>query len=95
MTQRKMKYCQLLEKEIPGGSFELVIDAGMLGSYENAVYLANQGRKFIISCRSDCPSPLWQYFQPKLKLHDWKYIASPQMIALSYYAKKSKGQKKL
>ena len=71
------------------------MDAGTLGDLKNATWLAEHGRRFIISCASNCPAPLWAYMKNNLQLHQWKSISNNQIGALSYFATKGKGGGKI
>ena len=99
-------YLKELERQLPPGKDDnafltfqgpycCIMDAGTLGDYKNAKWLAENGRKFIISCASNRPSLLWLFLKQNLELHHWKSIQSNQMTALFYFAKKSKGQNKI
>ncbi len=76
---------QQLETAIPPNlPFIFWIDAGSLGTYQNAIYLHNQKRQFAISCKSTTYSDLFQYLHLDLEQWKWKSIRNDKMIAISW-----------
>ena len=58
-----MLYLEQLEASLPPGFYLIVIDAGLLGSYQAAKFLHEKGRMFLISCSALRPAPLWTYLR--------------------------------
>jgi len=88
-------YFQILLQQLPNEPYCCVIDAGILGSWENVIRLTEQHKYFIVSCKKDRPSPLWTFLQKDIKLYQWKWISNSSCVALSYYAKKCQSEKKI
>ena len=74
-----------LESTIPNNyPYIFWIDAGCLGTYENAVYLANQGRRFGISCKSSAYSALFKHLHQNMNQWEWKWVSNSKMMAISW-----------
>ena len=87
-------WMKLCEEKIPQGSYTFVIDAGTLKCLQNAEYLQQHNRKFIMSCAMNRPTYLWQVLHAeKIQLNNWKCVSNDKMLALSYYARNTPKKK--
>jgi len=83
-------YLQILEETVPKGAYLFTIDAGLLGSFSNALYLSSKKRTFIISTAINKFNKLWSWLKKNLKLQEWRMLWHTYMGALCIRVKAKK-----
>lgn len=69
---------------LPDGPYKLFIDAGDFGSLQNALYLVEKKKQFIMSISNSKSAYLFKYLQQYLQPHQWKSISNQTLAASSY-----------
>jgi hypothetical protein len=78
---------QYLDSKIPKGNYTFIIDAGALGGPQNAKYLSQEGRQYIISCSQSRVNDIFtKYFHQILQLHETDVLYGNDFACACFYS---------
>eukprot|EP01080_Neovahlkampfia_damariscottae_P007602 gene7602-11925_t len=72
-----------VDKIVPFGAYTYIIEACKSGGLDNASYLVEKKRKFIISCSATHPKELWKlFFHTFVLLKETKVVYGPEYATI-------------